>query len=85
MRAFLFRIELDRLAGIQRRFHADVSMHRRPSIFRSHDDGLCRSLPVWLGLFGPGYLQDERRGILERDDRLALGRDRIDEVARPRN
>jgi hypothetical protein len=63
-RAFLFRVELDRLTGIQRPFHADISMHQRPSIFRGHDDGLCRSLPVWLALFGLGQLQDELRRVL---------------------
>jgi hypothetical protein len=46
MRAFLFRVELDRLTGIQCPFHADVSMPQWSSIFRSHDYGLCRSLPM---------------------------------------
>jgi hypothetical protein len=83
MRAFPFRVELDRLAGIQRPFHPDVSMHQRPSIFRGHYHGLSRSLPMWLALLRLGQLQDELCCILERDDRLALGRDRIDEAPAP--
>jgi hypothetical protein len=40
MRAFAFRVELDRLTDIQRPFHADIGMHQRPSIFSGHDYGL---------------------------------------------
>jgi hypothetical protein len=84
MRAFAFRIELDRLTGIQRPFHADIGMHQRPSIFRSHDYGLCRRLPVWLALFGLGQLQDVIGDILERDELPAAGqRDRIFEGTFP--
>jgi hypothetical protein len=69
-------IELANVVTVERLHHADPREHRRPAFRRDQDQRLHRRLPLRRLVLGLPQLRDVRPGILERDDRAAVGSDR---------